>query len=82
MSIYFDISALAKLVLIGKESAALRGWIGSWPNSSPVTNSVGVVELQRLGARVSQSAVSAAVQFVGPDRSAESDADLPSPSGH
>ena len=64
MSIYFDTSALAKLVLIEDESAALRAWISARPGTPRLTNSIGVVELQRLAARISQPAVTAAGQLL------------------
>jgi predicted nucleic acid-binding protein len=64
VSIYFDTSALAKLVLIERESDTLRAWVGARPHSPRITNSVGVAELQRLAARVSQAALSAAVQLL------------------
>ena len=64
MSIYFDTSALAKLVLIEDESAALRAWISARPGAPQLTNRVGVVELQRLTARISQPAVTAAGQLL------------------
>ncbi len=63
MTFYFDTSALAKLVIAEKESAALRSWIAARPTTPRVTNSIGVVELQRLAARVSQAALMAAVQL-------------------
>ncbi|MEJ7741493.1 MAG: PIN domain-containing protein [Nocardioidaceae bacterium] len=53
--IYADTSALAKLVLTETETPALRSWLAR-QGSRLVTNSVGVVELQRLAARVSQEA--------------------------
>ncbi|MCL2781441.1 MAG: type II toxin-antitoxin system VapC family toxin [Actinomycetia bacterium] len=64
MIIYFDTSALAKLIVIEKETAALRAWIGSRPNHAGVTNSVGAVELQRFAARVSHPAMAAATQLL------------------
>lgn len=64
MSLYFDTSALAKLVLAEEESEALREWVGARPGTPRITNAVGVVELQRLAARVSQSALGAAVQLL------------------
>ncbi|MBA3529391.1 MAG: type II toxin-antitoxin system VapC family toxin [Propionibacteriaceae bacterium] len=53
--IYADTSALAKLVVAEAETPALRSWFAS-QSSGLVTNSVGVVELQRLAARVSPDA--------------------------
>jgi len=64
VSIYFDTSALAKLVLVEGESRALRAWIRARPDAPRVTNSIGVVELQRLAARVSQAALTVAVQLL------------------
>ncbi len=64
MSIYFDTSALAKLILVEEESQALRGWVGARRGIPRITNVVGVVELQRLAARVSQSALNTAIQLL------------------
>jgi prevent-host-death family protein len=64
VSIYFDTSALAKLIITEDESKALREWIGARPGIARITNVVGVVELQRLAARVGQSALSSAVQLL------------------
>jgi predicted nucleic acid-binding protein len=57
--IYADTSALAKLLVVEAETPALRAWI-SRQDARLVTNSVGVVELRRLAARVSQQASGAA----------------------
>lgn len=57
--IYADTSALAKLVIAETETPALRRWIAE-QDASLVTNSIGVVELRRLAARVSQQAVDTA----------------------
>lgn len=54
--IYADTSALAKLLIAEAETPALRGWI-SRQKVRLVTNSVGVVELRRLAARISQEVV-------------------------
>ncbi|WP_375475710.1 type II toxin-antitoxin system VapC family toxin [uncultured Jatrophihabitans sp.] len=62
MSLYLDTSALAKLVVAEDESEALREWLAARPDSPRITNVVGVVELHRFAARVSQAAVGAAVQ--------------------
>lgn len=64
MSIYFDTSALAKLILAEHESEALRAWVGGRAGVPRITNVVGVVELQRLAARVDQAAVHSAVQLL------------------
>ncbi len=64
MTIYFDTSALAKLILIEDESQALRSWIEERRSTSPLTNAVGAVELQRLSARVSQRTLTAAMQLI------------------
>ena len=64
MSIYFDTSALAKLVVDEAETEALRSWIGLRRDSSRVTNVVGVVELQRLAARIGQAEFGVAVQLL------------------
>ncbi len=65
MTLYFDTSALAKLVVWERESAPLRAWLQERSGVPVVTNVVGVVELQRLAARVSRQAVSAAVLLLG-----------------
>ena len=62
--IYADTSALAKLLIPETETAALRSWI-SRQDARLVTNSVGVVELRRLAARVSQQALGAATVLLG-----------------
>ncbi len=62
--IYADTSALAKLVVAEAETPALRAWL-SEQNARLVTNSVGVVELRRLAARVSQQAVDTATLLLG-----------------
>ena len=64
MSIYFDTSALAKLILVEKESEALRDWVRARRGVPRITNVVGVVELQRLAARVGQPALSSAIQLL------------------
>jgi uncharacterized protein len=64
VSIYFDTSALAKLILIEDESHELRAWIGARSDVPRITNTVGFVELQRLAARVNQAALNAAVQLL------------------
>lgn len=53
--IYADTSALAKLVVAETETPALRSWLAG-QGGGLVTNAIGVVELQRLAARVSQEA--------------------------
>ncbi len=63
--IYFDISGLAKLVVVEAESASLRAWIAQRPGRSLVTNVIGAVELQRLSARSSQQALATAVTLLG-----------------
>jgi predicted nucleic acid-binding protein len=65
VSIYLDTSAMAKLVIVEAESAALRSWLRRQTNRQLVTNSVGAVELARLTARVSQAAVAAGVILLG-----------------
>ncbi|HEX8769026.1 MAG TPA: type II toxin-antitoxin system VapC family toxin [Jatrophihabitans sp.] len=62
--IYADSSALAKLLIAEAETAALRSWI-SRQDARLVTNSVGVVELRRLAARVGQQAAGAATVLLG-----------------
>jgi predicted nucleic acid-binding protein len=64
VSIYFDTSALAKLILTDDESEALRDWVRARPGMPRITNVVGVVELQRLAARVGQTALSSAIQLL------------------
>jgi predicted nucleic acid-binding protein len=61
--IYADTSALAKLVVAEAETPALRRWI-SHQEARLVTNAVGVVELRRLAARVSQQAVDTATRLL------------------
>jgi predicted nucleic acid-binding protein len=65
MTLYLDTSAMAKLVVNESETAALRKWLASRAGTAMVTNTVGVVELQRLSARVSQEASAAAVLLLG-----------------
>ena len=60
MSLYFDTSALAKLVLLEAETTALREWISARRDESQFTNIVGIVELHRLAARVNAAASTAA----------------------
>jgi predicted nucleic acid-binding protein len=62
--IYADTSALAKLLIAEAETPALRDWI-SEQDARLVTNSVGVVELRRLAARVSQQVLGAATVLLG-----------------
>lgn len=62
--IYADTSALAKLVIAEAETPALRDWI-SRQDARLVTNSLGVVELRRLAARVSQQALDTATRLLG-----------------
>jgi predicted nucleic acid-binding protein len=62
--IYADTSALAKLVIAETQTPALRAWI-SRQDARLVTNSIGVVELRRLAARVSQQALGAATTLLG-----------------
>ena len=64
MTLYFDASALAKLVVDEPETDVLRAWIADRPEEPHVTNTVGAVELQRLAARVSQEALSTAIQLL------------------
>ena len=61
MTLYLDTSALAKMVVLEPESADLRQWLRDRDTASVVTNSIGVVELRRLAARISQQALSTAV---------------------
>jgi predicted nucleic acid-binding protein len=65
VTLYFDTSALAKLVVNESESVALREWLAARTGTPMVTNTVGVVELQRLAAKVSQQASAAAVLLLG-----------------
>jgi len=65
VTLYVDTSALAKLVVSEQETAALRGWLGERPGQPLVTCTIGVVELQRLAARISSAAVSRAVLLLG-----------------
>lgn len=65
MTLYFDSSALAKLIVTEPESQALRHWLGSRPVTPIVTNTVGVVELQRVAARTRPVASVPAVLLLG-----------------
>jgi predicted nucleic acid-binding protein len=62
--IYADTSALAKLITVERETVALRAWIGERPDQSIATNSVGVVELKRMGARLGVAVAAAAGQLL------------------
>jgi predicted nucleic acid-binding protein len=64
VNIYFDTSALAKLIVVEAESDDLRKWIGQRTDSSRITNVIGVVELQRLAARIGQAETGIAVQLL------------------
>jgi uncharacterized protein len=64
VTLYLDTSALAKLVLVEKESGELRAWIAARASLPLITNTIGVVELQRLAAHVSQAALSASIQLL------------------
>ena len=64
MTVYLDTSALAKLLVREKESAALRAWLAARRDVPRLTNVVGAVELQRLAARVSPAAVERAVRLL------------------
>ena len=57
--IYADTSALMKLVRREEETDPLRAWIGDHADTL-LTNTVGVVELQRAAARVSPAGLAAA----------------------
>ena len=61
MTLYLDASALAKLVVSERESPHLRQWLRKRSSAPLVTNSVGVVELRRMAARISQESLSNAV---------------------
>jgi uncharacterized protein len=61
--IYADTSALAKLVVREAETGALRRWL-SEQGDFLVTNQIGVVELQRLAARVGPDASRGAAQLL------------------
>jgi predicted nucleic acid-binding protein len=65
VTLYLDTSAMAKLVVNESETIALRKWLAARADTAMVTNTVGVVELQRLSARVSQEASAAAVLLLG-----------------
>lgn len=68
--IYADTSALAKLIREEPDSAALRAWLSDWLGRRTVAeqlvavNQVGVVELRRFAARVSQQHVSLTQQLI------------------
>jgi predicted nucleic acid-binding protein len=58
--IYADTSALVKLITREAESEVLHAWLGR--QDEPIaTNMVGVVELQRVAARIDTEAVAAVV---------------------
>ncbi len=61
MTVYLDTSALAKLVVTEQESDELRAWLQRRAGTPMITNSVGVVELQRFALRVSREALATAV---------------------
>ena len=61
MTLYLDTSALAKLVVSERESPHLRHWLRKRSSAPLVTNSIGVVELRRLAARINQESLSNAV---------------------
>lgn len=58
--LYLDTSALAKLVVHEAESATLRAWLADRSGTTIVTNVIGEVELRRVAARISLSAVQTA----------------------
>ena len=62
--IYADTSALAKLVSLEPETAALRAWLRQRVGEPLATNMIGVVELQRVAARISAETAEAAVRLV------------------
>jgi uncharacterized protein len=64
VTLYLDTSALAKLVVSEPESVHLRHWLREHGSVPLVTNSIGVVELRRLAARISQEALSTAVRLL------------------
>lgn len=64
VTIYLDTSALAKLVVSEPESTDLRQWLRERTSVPLVTNSIGVVELRRLAARINQEALSTAVRLL------------------
>ena len=64
MTVYLDTSALAKLVVAEAESPHLRRWLGERRSVPLVTNTIGVVELRRLAARINQQTLSTAVRLL------------------
>jgi len=64
VTVYLDTSALAKLVVAEAESPHLRRWLGERRSVPLVTNSIGVVELRRLAARINQQTLSTAVRLL------------------
>jgi predicted nucleic acid-binding protein len=64
VTIYLDTSALAKLAVSEPESTHLRQWLRERTSVPLVTNSIGVVELRRLAARINQEALSTAVRLL------------------
>lgn len=61
---YADTSALAKLVTVEPETAALRAWIDQ-AGSRLVTNIIGSVELRRVAFRLGTAHLVAATQLLG-----------------
>lgn len=58
--IYADSSALVKLINAEAGSASLRAWLAVRPEETLATNVIGVIEVQRVAARIDAEAVALA----------------------
>lgn len=65
--IYADTSAVAKLFIIEKESAALRRWLNGYPDARLVSSELLRVELWRLICLVQPQALAGAERFLADD---------------
>jgi uncharacterized protein len=63
--IYFDTSALVKLIFEEDESAALAEWIGLRPDIPKISSGLSIVELLRACRRVNEDAVGDATLLLG-----------------
>lgn len=63
--IYFDTSALVKLIFEEDESAALTEWIALRPDIPKISSDLSIVELLRTCRRVDQDAVGDATLLLG-----------------
>lgn len=62
--IYLDTSALAKLIVVEDESAALAGWLDNRPDELLATSVLGRVELLRAARRRGPEAVARALSLL------------------